>query len=224
MNIISLKNITKYYDDTLYTSKKLMILENVDWNLKKNSFTAITGKSGSGKSTLFNLISTLDSANKGEILFNNLNILKSSEEEISYYRNKSIGLIFQQYNLLMDFTALDNVLMPSLILGEKNKKRAMDLLEEMGLKERLYHYPYQLSGGEQQRVGIARSLINSPTLILADEPTGNLDEESSFLVQEKLSSLPSIHNVTLLAVTHDLKWANKAEEHWQLQNRGLVKL
>lgn len=223
MSLLTLKNITKYYY-TLYKRENLLILEDINWELKENSFTAITGKSGSGKSTLFNLISTLDSPNQGEILFDSLNILKAKEEEISQYRNESIGLIFQQYNLLMDFTALENVLMPSLILGEKNEKRAKELLEEMGLKERIHHYPYQLSGGEQQRVCIARSLINRPKLILADEPTGNLDEENSYHVQKMLSSLPLLHKVTLLAVTHDLKWANQAEEHWQLENKKLVKI
>lgn len=224
MSLLSLKNITKYYNSPTSSQEKILILDNIDWSVQENTFTAITGKSGSGKSTLFNLISSLDSPNKGEIFFESLSLFKSSAEEISHYRNQLIGLIFQQYNLLMDFTALENVLMPSLILGKKNKKRGKELLEEMGLKDRLNHYPYQLSGGEQQRVGIARALMNSPPLILADEPTGNLDEESSFLIQEKLSLLPLSHKVTLIAVTHDISWAEKAEEHWKLKNNKLVKV
>ena len=187
----------------------------------------ITGESGAGKSTLLNIIAGLDSFNSGEIYAKDYEVHKLNEEDLSNYRMHYLGLIFQFHYLLKDFTALENVMLSALIAGEKKneaKIRAMELLEDVKLSNRLNHYPSQLSGGERQRVAVARALINSPNLILADEPTGNLDKNNAQLVKELLFSVVDKHKKSLILVTHDTDIAKSADVWCVLEAGKLKKL
>lgn len=221
MIISYFKNVFKNYKDPHNDYLSIPVLKNISWEIPKGSFTSITGKSGSGKSTLFNLLGGLDRPTKGEVISCGYPLHKIDEEKISFYRNRKIGLVFQQHYLLKDFSVLENVFIPSLISQNFNKKRAKELLEIVGLKERMHHYPYQLSGGEAQRACLARSLINQPEIILADEPTGNLDEQNAQLVQELLISLKKTFNTTLIVVTHDKSWALQADFCYNIENFDL---
>ncbi len=167
---------------------------------------AVTGKSGSGKSTLLHIISTLERPTAGKVKLGGKDFSTSSDQAISHFRNRAIGVVFQMNNLLPEFTALENVLMPGLI-GHLDKPklndRAESLLNSVGLKERMNHRPGELSGGEQQRVAIARALVLGPSILLADEPTGNLDEKTSLEIQDLLLNLSSTYDMTMVLVTHD---------------------
>ena len=176
MNILSMKNVTKTYESGRDT---LLILDDISFDVAPGESLVITGESGSGKSTLLNLIGGLDLPDSGDILSCDWALTEKSEMELSRYRSEKTGFIFQFHYLLKDFTALENIMMPGRILGLKKKdvlNRAEDLLEKVGLARRGLHYPGQLSGGERQRIALARALMNRPPLILADEPTGSLDE------------------------------------------------
>lgn len=220
-NIVEIHNLNKAY---IAGEESLTIIKNLNLGVEKNSILAITGASGSGKSTLLNLISGLDSPNSGSIVVKQRNVECMSEVELSLYRRLSIGLIFQFHYLLNDFTALENVMLPLFMAGETKKiaqNCALDLLREIGLEDRVSHYPQELSGGERQRVAIARALINDPEIILADEPTGNLDEKNSKNVEDLLFSLVKNHSKTLILVTHNEELARRVKRHMILKDGEL---
>ncbi len=206
--------------------EKLVILQGVRLSVSPHSIVSISGESGSGKSTLLNIIGGLDKPTSGTVRVAGGRIDNLSEEDLTEFRTYTVGFIFQFHFLLKDFTALENVLLPGFIAGLSKKEaedRACFLLEQVYLKDRLSHYPNQLSGGERQRVAVARALMNEPEIILADEPTGNLDEANSRNVEEILFSLVTKLDKTLILVTHDMELAGKGTIHYRLQNGNLEK-
>lgn len=210
--LLMAKALTKSY---VMGSRSLEVLRGVDLEVARGDFLALRGASGAGKSTLLHLIGGLDSPNSGEILFEGRDIAKFPESELTHFRNRRVGFIFQAYHLLPELTALENVCLPARIArvsAGSAQSRATSLLEQVGLKERLEHKPYELSGGEQQRVAIARSLISGPELILADEPTGNLDSRTGLEIIELLKSLSVQTNAALIIATHDIKVAAAARK------------
>lgn len=200
--IITVDNINKTYKNG---SLELQVLKNISFKVDKGEFLAIMGSSGSGKSTMMNILGCLDNQYEGKYILDGIDISKSTENELSEIRNKKIGFIFQSFNLLPRLTALENVELPlvySSIPKEKRHKRANELLEMVGLKERIHHRPNELSGGQRQRVAIARALANNPSIILADEPTGNLDSKSEEEIIEILQKLNKMGK-TIVIVTHE---------------------
>lgn len=196
-------NIHKYYDT-------LHVLKGVDFEVQKGEVVSIVGKSGAGKSTLLHILGTLDKADKGNVLFDKKDISKLKKKELAQFRNQHIGFIFQFHHLLPEFTALENVCIPGYIQQQTEStvnKRAKELLDYLGLSERLSHKPSQLSGGEQQRVAVARALINSPGIIFADEPSGNLDTVSSQELHQLLFRLRDDFQQTFVIVTHNRELA-----------------
>ena len=192
----------------------LHILRGVDLTLDRGEAVAIVGASGSGKSTLLHLLGALDRPTAGNVLLDGIDIGALGDEEAAAVRNMRLGFVFQFHHLLLDFTALENVMVPALIQGDSfagAKERAAELLREVGLSDRLGHKPGELSGGEQQRVAVARALVNRPLVILADEPTGNLDTDTSEQVQETLFALRDRYGVALVVVTHNRQLAARAE-------------
>ena len=200
--IITVDNINKTYKNG---SLELQVLKNISFKVDKGEFLAIMGSSGSGKSTMMNILGCLDNQYKGRYILDGIDISKSSENELSEIRNKKIGFIFQSFNLLPRLTALENVELPlvySSVPKEERHKRANELLEMVGLKDRTHHRPNELSGGQRQRVAIARALVNNPSIILADEPTGNLDSKSEEEIIEILQKLNKMGK-TIVIVTHE---------------------
>jgi lipoprotein-releasing system ATP-binding protein len=194
--------------------RSLEVLRGVDLDVARGEFLALRGASGAGKSTLLHLIGGLDLPNAGEILFDGQNLVMFSERKLTEFRNRRIGFIFQAYHLLPELDALENVCLPARmarVSSVKVEARGRELLARVGLKDRLDHKPSELSGGEQQRVAIARALINEPELVLADEPTGNLDSKTGGEIIELLKSLRIEKNTTLVIATHDAKVAANAE-------------
>jgi lipoprotein-releasing system ATP-binding protein len=187
-------------------------LRGVSLTVMPEEVIAITGKSGSGKSTLLHIIGTLDKPTSGAVVLAGTNVTQMSDQVVSRFRNRSVGFVFQMNNLLPEFTALENAVMPGIIAGFDRKslnRRGKELLESVGLGQRLDHRPSELSGGEQQRVAIARALIMSPQILVADEPTGNLDRKTSLHIQDLLLDLVKTHKMTLLLVTHDVELAKR---------------
>ena len=224
MNNILIKNLYKSYHNGV---EHLQILTDLNLVVEPNTRVILTGSSGSGKSTLLNLISGMDSLTSGTIVVDGHFVNLLSENDLALFRSKSIGLIFQFHYLLKDFTAVENVMLPAYMTGVKKteaQKRARELLNEVGLGGRLDHLPSQLSGGERQRVAVVRSLINDPGIILADEPTGNLDDSNSRKVEELLFELVKNHGKTLLLVTHDRTLAEKGDIQLKLENGKLAEL
>lgn len=204
MNIIKTENIYKSYETGL--NNRLEILKDISLEIPKNKISVIIGASGAGKSTLLHIIGGLDKPDKGKILIDENDVSSFSDKKLSSFRNTHIGFVFQFHHLLPEFTALENVAIPQLIGNisfGKAIKKAKELLEAVGLAERLEHKPAQLSGGEQQRVAVARALVNDPQLILADEPTGNLDTENSDTLNKLFVELRDKFNKTLVIVTHN---------------------
>ena len=200
--IITVDNINKTYKNG---SLELQVLKNISFKVDKGEFLAIMGSSGSGKSTMMNILGCLDNQYEGRYILDGIDISKSTENELSEIRNKKIGFIFQSFNLLPRLTALENVELPlvySSVPKEERHKRANELLEMVGLKERIHHRPNELSGGQRQRVAIARALANNPSIILADEPTGNLDSKSEEEIIEMLQKLNKMGK-TIVIVTHE---------------------
>ena len=200
--IITVDNINKTYRNG---SLELQVLKNISFKVDKGEFLAIMGSSGSGKSTMMNILGCLDNQYEGRYILDGIDISKSTENELSEIRNKKIGFIFQSFNLLPRLTALENVELPlvySSIPKEERHKRANELLEMVGLKDRTHHRPNELSGGQRQRVAIARALVNNPSIILADEPTGNLDSKSEAEIIEILQKLNKMGK-TIVIVTHE---------------------
>ncbi len=221
MNIIEVVSLSKTYRTG---SEEVDVLQELNLTLEQGETTVITGESGSGKTTLLNLIGGLDNATSGNIFFNESDIVGQSEAELTRYRSSSLGFIFQFHYLLKDFTALENVMLPGLIEGLSLRvagDRAEDLLDRVDLLKRKAHYPVELSGGERQRIAVARSLMNDPVLILADEPTGNLDEKNSDQVKKILFELVCEYKKTMLMVTHDNELAAMCDYHFCLEHGRL---
>jgi len=221
---IELVNICKSFPSA-DEKTPLQILNNINFCLKSNESTAIIGKSGTGKSTLLQICGGLDKPTEGSVLFNGSDISKLNDAKMSELRNRKIGFIFQANMLMEDFTALENVMIPALIQGKREhecKPIAQELLKQMGLEDRMNHYPAQLSGGEKQRVAIARALINDPDVILADEPTGSLDEENAKEVEDRLLDIVKSGNRTLLLVTHNMDFARRCDRILVLKNHTLT--
>lgn len=222
--IIEIKDLEKTY---ITDSEKLTILKGLNLSVEEGSKLVIVGESGSGKSTLLNILGGIDSITAGKVRAGKWNLDKMGEAEISEYRSQFLGLIFQFHYLLKDFTALENTYMPAFIAGVPKKEavaRAEQLLNDVGVYERRNHLPSQLSGGERQRVAVARSLINNPSLILADEPTGNLDPANAVLIGEMLFSLVEKYNKTLILVTHDMKLAERGGVCYKIKQGNLEKV
>jgi len=205
--VIKVNNIRKSYG-------KLQVLDGVDLTIDKGEIVSIVGASGAGKSTLLHIMGTLDKADSGEILFDGRSVMNLSDNRLSEFRNRNIGFVFQFHHLLPEFTALENVCIPALIAREP-KGRAMDrareLLVQLNLGERLDHKPSELSGGEQQRVAVARALMNGPAVVLADEPSGNLDSASAVELHNLFFQLRDELNQTFVIVTHNQELANMAD-------------
>ena len=201
--IMKLEDIDKFY---METGNKLHILKKLNLEVKRGEFVSILGKSGSGKSTLLNIMGLLDKIDGGKIWIDNKEVSSLNEMERNNIKNHFLGFVFQFHYLMSEFTALENVMIPSLLNNFKNKaeieKEAKELLEIVGLAERMKHKPNQLSGGEKQRVAIARAMINKPKLILADEPTGNLDEDTGELIFSLFRKINKEHNQSIVVVTH----------------------
>lgn len=216
MPIVTLRGVSKVFQSG---ESSLTILSDIDLDLAGGEIVAISGASGSGKSTLLNLIGGLDRPTSGSIVACDYAVHELGEADLTDYRARSLGFVFQFHYLLKDFTALENVMLPAFMLGVPRTAatdRARRLLDEVGLGDRLDHYPTQLSGGERQRAALARALINEPPLLLADEPTGNLDATNSARVEEILLSLVRARGTTLVIVTHDERLASLGERRLHL--------
>ncbi len=216
--VIELKNVNKIYKTK---AEEIHILKNVNLSFSKGNFVSIQGKSGSGKTTLLNILGLLDVPTNGDMLIDD-KLLNYKDEKIkNKIRNEKMGFVFQFHYLLNEFTALENVMMPALINKKFNKKevreKAMELLELVGLSERVKHKPLELSGGEKQRVAIARSMINDPEIILADEPTGNLDTETSLVINNLFKKINEEKKQSIIIVTHSLELANLAEYKYKIE-------
>ncbi len=205
-------------------AKELLILDRINLNIAKGEFTAIMGPSGSGKSTLLGLMAGLDSPTEGTIQLDRYSLDQLDEDELTRLRGKLIGFVFQSYQLIPNLTALENVSIPMELLMEERdvEKRAVTLLTEVGLADRMNHYPLQMSGGEQQRVAIARAFSINPPILLADEPTGNLDSETGKKVIDLLITLHQKHQNTMVWVTHDPEIAGLADRVIRLRDGRIV--
>ncbi|WMY94723.1 MAG: lipoprotein-releasing ABC transporter ATP-binding protein LolD [Arsenophonus sp.] len=212
------KNLCKFY-----TEGKIIttVIKNISFSIARKEMIAILGNSGSGKSTLLHLLGGLDIPNSGDIIFNKKNISLLSNKEKAVLRNKELGFIYQFHHLLSDFNALENVMMPLLIAGMSHmqaKKKAYAILESVGLSHRINYYSSELSGGEKQRVVIARAIVNEPSLVLADEPTGNLDLYNSGIIFDLLMELNRKKDTAFLIVTHDLRLAGRLIRHLKIHD------
>jgi lipoprotein-releasing system ATP-binding protein len=188
------------------------VLRGVDLEIYQGEAICILGSSGAGKSTLLHILGTLDSPSKGRALYNGQDLSLKDDEELARFRSQEIGFVFQFHHLLSEFSALENVMLPARIAGAPEKEartRAMELLQSLGLESRAQHYPSQMSGGEQQRVAVARALVQNPKILLADEPTGNLDAENSRQIQEMFFTFKAKFGLTLVVVTHDAGFATR---------------
>ena len=221
-NIIEIKDLEKTY---VSKGESLTVLKDLSFSIEEGTRTAIVGSSGNGKSTLLNIISGIDTATSGFVKVGKYELSKMTEKDLCKYRSEFIGLVFQFHYLLKDFTALENIFLPAYMAG-KNKKIAMEkaesLLQDIGLYGRKNHLPSELSGGERQRVAVARSLINDPKIILADEPTGNLDPENASMISDLLYGVSEKYSKTLVIVTHDIEVAKKAQIIYRLQDKQIL--
>ncbi len=212
--MIEVRNVKKSYG-------KLQVLKGIDLIVPEKKIVTIVGASGTGKSTLLHILGTLDYPDSGEILYDHVNIATYSPNKLAHFRNNNIGFVFQFHHLLPEFTALENVCIPAWIKKRKKKEvetRALELLELMGLKERITHKPNELSGGEQQRVSVARALINNPCVVLADEPSGNLDFKTKQELHRLFFSLRDELGQTFVIVTHDMELAEMSDQQIKLSD------
>lgn len=220
--ILCLNKISKSFTTK---NSKIQILDQADFSIKKGETIAITGSSGIGKSTLLNIIGTLDRPDSGDIFYKDNNLFEFSDEHIARFRNSKIGFVFQFHYLLSGFSALENITMPGLIAG-KNKKnveiKALNMLERVGLSSRSSHRVEDLSGGEQQRVALARALIMEPDILLADEPTGNLDKKNSKGVHDLINQLNNELGMTVIVVTHNIEFAKMMETNVTIDNGKII--
>ena len=221
-NIIEVKNLTKVYQDA---GKRVTALKNIRLQLKPAAFVAIAGPSGAGKSTLIHIMGSLDSPSFGEVLFKGKNLAGLTSKEKAVFRNQRIGFVFQSYHLIPELTVYENVFI-SCLIGKVSKKTARDrtqsLIKKLGLQNRINFYPGQISGGEQQRCAIARALVNKPEILFCDEPTGNLDKESSENIKNLLVDINKSGSTTIVLVTHNLELANSAQKVLNIKDGCLV--
>ena len=211
MSIIQIKSLTKIYP---VGNEKVTALDNISLEMEKGKIYCLLGTSGSGKSTLLNMMAGLEKPTKGQIIIKNSHIEKMNENQLARFRQKNIGFVFQSYNLLPAFTALENVTLPLIfkkIPKRIREKRAKEMLCAVGLKDRIKHTPAQMSGGQQQRVSIARAFVNNPDIIFADEPTGNLDTKTTLEMMDLITKISKENNQTLIIVTHDLEISEYAD-------------
>jgi lipoprotein-releasing system ATP-binding protein len=204
---------------------QLQVLQSVDLEIKRGEVVAIVGASGAGKSTLLHILGTLDTPDHGRVFINDKDVFSQPSKTLAAFRNKSIGFVFQFHNLLPEFTAFENVLIPGIISGASEdlvSKRANELLDKLGLQQRKHHKPSELSGGEQQRTAVARALINSPDLILADEPSGNLDSKNAIELHNLFFKLRDELNQTFVIVTHNNDLSRMADRTIELRDGSIV--
>ena len=208
-----------------YAYGNLEVLKGVDLHIKKGEFVSIVGASGAGKTTLLQLLGTLDDMQAGSLIINNKEVKKLSQKELAKFRNKEIGFVFQFHNLLVEFTALENVCLPAFIAGTNRKKaeeKGLALLELLGLSNRANHKPDELSGGEQQRVAVARALINSPSIVLADEPSGNLDSKNADELHNLFLKLNKYLGQTFVIITHNTALANLGSRKLEMKDGKII--
>lgn len=221
-NIVQLKNITKVYGDKI----KTQVLFGLNLEIEKGSFNSIIGQSGSGKSTLLNILGTLDVPSDGEIIINGVNTKSMNRNQLAKLRNEALGFIFQFHYLLPEFTALENVLMPYRILGKKIDDnilaRANELIDLVGLTKVKNNLATQMSGGQQQRTAIARSLMNNPSIILADEPTGNLDSDTTAQIYDLMRTINKKYNTTFIIITHDQHVAERTDRIIEIKDGRII--
>lgn len=218
--ILNLDQVSKIYKSS---DRSLTVLDNISFSVEAGSTMAIVGPSGSGKTTLLGLCAGLDRSTSGKVELHETRLDGLSEDQLAAVRNKYVGFIFQNFQLMPTLTALENVMVPLELRGEKNiKPRALDLLDKVGLADRGHHYPTQLSGGEQQRVSLARAFSNKPQILFADEPTGNLDAETSEKVVKLLFDLNKEAGTTLVVVTHDLELAAKTQRIIKIKGGKII--
>jgi len=223
--MLEARNLYKTYNNG---NKEIRVLKGIDLTIDKGRFVAIVGPSGAGKSTLLHILGGLDTPTKGEVIFEQEELGSLGDFRLCKIRNEKIGFVFQFYHLLSEFTVLENVLMPALISRQstvdsrQSKNEALRLLKEVGLGDRITHFPSQLSGGEQQRVAIVRALINRPSLLLCDEPTGNLDSKTGSDIISLIKKINLMNQMTVVLVTHNLELAKSADTIYHLQDGILV--
>lgn len=221
-SILTVQKLTKSFLSGEYT---LTVLDNVSFSVERGTTSAIVGPSGSGKTTLLGLCAGLDKPSSGNVILNNKKISELDETDLSKVRNEQIGFVFQSFQLITTLTALENVMVPIELRGVPYRdveKLALDLLGQVGLKDRVHHYPNQLSGGEQQRVGLARAFIHQPDILFADEPTGNLDGETGLQIEQLLFDLNRDKGTTLIIVTHDRELAEQCDRIIELKSGEVI--
>ncbi len=222
-SILEVTNLTQQFRSG---DKMLTVLDHVDFSVEEGTICSIVGPSGSGKTTLLGLCAGLDRPSHGQVQLNGINIGTLTEDERAAVRNEYVGFVFQTFQLVPTLTAIENVMVPLELRGEATDdvtNYARELLNDVGLGDRLHHYPTQLSGGEQQRVAIARAFINKPKILFADEPTGNLDAETGSTIEDLIFDLNRANGTTLILVTHDLELANKCQRIIRLKNGKIFK-
>ncbi|MBS1492292.1 MAG: ABC transporter ATP-binding protein [Bacteroidetes bacterium] len=217
--LLDIREIKKAYK--ISKEKNLEVLKGINLQINREEIVAIVGKSGAGKSTLLHLIGTLDTPDSGKIFFDGTDVYAMKEKELSKFRNSKIGFIFQFHHLLPEFTAIENVMIPSMVAGKEDRAKAAELLKEVGIEDRKNHRPNEISGGEAQRIAIARALINSPDLILADEPTGNLDTQNAEAVMNLIFNLRNKFKQSFIIVTHNEEFAQRCDRVIRM-NDGLI--
>ncbi len=221
--ILTVKNLCKEY---VTQSERLLVLKGLNLSVKKGEQVCVIGESGNGKSTLLNILGGIDAATSGSILAGGRELTQMGKDELTEYRAKFVGLVFQFHYLLKDFTALENIFLPAYMAGAPKAaamEKAKKLLADVGLSDRASHLPSELSGGERQRVAVARALVNDPELLLADEPTGNLDPANSAMIGDLLFDITGRYQKTLLLVTHDMDLAKKGQSLYELKDGVLLK-
>jgi lipoprotein-releasing system ATP-binding protein len=221
--ILATKCITKAYQ---MEGSRLEVLKGVDISIKKGEAVCIMGTSGAGKSTLLHILGTLDRPSLGKVYYQGEDLTRKSDEQLAEFRNKKMGFVFQFHHLLPELTALENVSLPARIGGKSKseaKSKAEELLKKLGLSQRGHHYPSELSGGERQRVAIARALVQDPEILLADEPSGNLDQDNGEVIQDLFFQLQKDLDLTLIVVTHDPEFARRFPKVYRLKNGVFIK-
>jgi lipoprotein-releasing system ATP-binding protein len=223
MIILKAENLVKSYQTT--KKNRLEVLKSVSVEIEKNKISVIIGASGAGKSTLLHLLGGLDRPDSGKVFYNGSDIFKLSDDKLVRFRREKVGFVFQFHHLLPEFSAIENTAIPLMIKGDsmqKAVKKAEELIELVGLKERKNHKPAELSGGEQQRVAVARALANNPDIIFADEPTGNLDSDNSELINQLILNLKNNHGKTLLIVTHNKELVKLADKVFEMKDGKII--